>query len=93
MKLSETIALFNKIRNNLPNGFYEDTNGNCCCSVGKYMIVIRVETEEYSEPTIEIELLSCLYGCFDNVVDWNPINKVEDVEKYITQFIDYIKER
>lgn len=93
MKLSETMALFNKIRNNLPNGFYQDIHGNYCLTIDKYMIIIYIDYVNYSQPAVEIDLSSCRFGCFDNLLDWYIINKVEDVEKYIVQFIDYIKER
>ena len=88
MVITDTMILFDLIKDNLPNGFYEDVNGNYCCVIGKYLISICRGVNN-----VEIELFSCLYGCFDNLLDWYFINKVEDVEKYITQFIDYIKER
>lgn len=88
MVITDTMILFDLIKDNLPNGFYEDVNGNYCCVIGKYLISICREVNN-----VEIGLYSCLFGCFDNLLDWYIINKVEDVDIYITQFIDYIKER
>lgn len=88
MVITDTMILFDLIKDNLPNGFYEDVNGNYCCVIGKYLISICREVNN-----VEIGLSSCLFGCFDNLLDWYIINKVEDVDIYITQFIDYIKER
>lgn len=88
MVITDTMILFDLIKDNLPNGFYKDVNGNYCCVIGKYLISICRGVNN-----VEIDLFSCHFGCFDNLLDWYIIKKVEDVEKYITQFIDYIKER
>lgn len=82
--------LMEEIRKNLPKGFYQDVDGNYCLIIGKYMIIVYIDNINYSYPVVEIDLLSCVYGYFDNVVDWYTVEDAKDITKYIECFIEQI---
>lgn len=85
--------LMEEIKNNLPNGFYQDVHGNYCFTIDKYMIIIYMDSVNYIQPAVEIDLLSCVYGYFDNVVDWYIIKEAGETIKYIEHLIEQIKQK
>ena len=87
-----TEKLIEEIKSNLPNGFYQDIHGNYCFTIDKYMIIIYMDSVNYSQPAVEIDLLSCVYGYFDNVIDWYIIKDARETIKYIECFIKQINQ-